>query len=55
MKILKSFFLVWTYPVSKKEKENMESLNTMGKSQIGVSEFFNSLEVFNKSNKYSFK
>lgn len=55
MNILKSFLLIWTYPVSKDEKENNELQSAIGKSQIGATEFFNSLEVINKSAKYSFK
>jgi len=55
MNILKSFLLIWTYPVSKGEKNNNDLSSSFGKSKLGTSEFFNGLEVFSKSRKYSFK
>jgi len=44
MSILKSFFLIWTSPISKEEKSEFRN-EFIGKSQIGMNQFLKSLEV----------
>ena len=57
MNLIKAFKEIWTYPVSKSEQKIIKANNYFGKSEneIGISEFFKSLEVFSKSRKYIFK
>lgn len=51
--ILKSFFQIWTYPLSIREQNS--PTENFGKNEIGISKFFRSVEIFSKVGKYSFK
>jgi len=53
--IIKAFKEVWLFQLSSKSQIDLKNNTSFGKSEIGVSEFFKSLEVFSKSKKYSFK
>jgi hypothetical protein len=53
--IIKAFKEVWSYPLSKKDRRALNASREFGKNELGVSEFFKTLEVFSKSRKYSFK
>jgi hypothetical protein len=52
--IFKAFVQIWSYPLSKEEK-SINFNQKIGQNEVGVSEFFKSLEIFSKSKKYSFK
>jgi hypothetical protein len=55
VKIVKAFFTVWTYPMSKSEIQHKKVVESFGESETGIAQFFKSLEGLNRTPKYSFK